>query len=181
TPPEKESVARRSGNGTRGIEFARTMEEGRTENDVATPVLGHLEINDRIDHEGVDVAVSSGRLRQRQGRTAQRQVVKLKIETESEVLAVVPRNTGSKDSSAFAYISVRRPMHQACAAADVKSPVLVIMRLLFFGLLGFFGRRFLAAAGLIWLLGLRLRVRRLCGGLLSVCGCDSHQDCQAKY
>ena len=74
------------------------MKEGAATQNVAAPDLGHGNIDDGIEVKRVDVTGRRRRLRDLQRRSAQRQVVKLEVEAESEILAVVAGDASGGDA-----------------------------------------------------------------------------------
>src|ERR1700756_684458 len=176
SPPGEESVARRTWNRGRGVEFARTMHERRTEYQVTTPILGHGNVNDRIKHQRVPVSGCARGLGQLQRRSTQRQVIELKVEAKPEILAVIAGDSRRGDTTSAAHISIRSAVGETRSAANVEAPFLIVEWL--FSRPGrLFGRSFLAARLIRLLLGLRLRRGWLLRGrLLGVDDCDSHRN-----
>ena len=76
----------------------------------------------------VNLTMPSGRLRGLQCRSPQRQVVKLEVEPESEILAVIASDSGCSHSASAAHELVCRATGQTGATADVERPILVVMR-----------------------------------------------------
>ena len=153
------------------------MKKCRAANNVTAPSLGDRDVDDGAEHYGVNVFVGAGSLRQLQGRGAERQVIPLQVEAQSEVLAVIAGGSGGDDSATSANIVLCIAIGQAGAAANVERPFVESGRLrLTSGNL--FGRRFLIAGLLgVGLLGLRLLVGRLLGRcFLSVQGEGSRQN-----
>src|SRR5664279_3183543 len=101
------------------------MKEGTATQNVAAPHLGHGNIDDGIEVKRVDVTGRRRRLRTLQGRSAQRQVIKLEIEAESEVLAVVAGNASGCDPAPAADKFRGRAVGETRSAAYVEDPVLV--------------------------------------------------------
>jgi len=65
-PPGEERIACRSWGGGRGIKLARAMVKRRASDDVAAPVLADRNIDDRAQHERVNVIGRAGRARRLQ-------------------------------------------------------------------------------------------------------------------
>ena len=74
----------------------------------------------------VNLTRRSGRLRRLQRRSPQRQVVKLEVEPESEILAVVASDAGGPDAASAAHKLLCRAAGQTRATADVERPILVV-------------------------------------------------------
>src|SRR3954464_8449868 len=156
------------------------MHEGRPEYEVSSPIRRGWNIDDGTEHQRVRMVVCAGRLRQLQRRSAQRQIVELKVEAKSEILAVVTSCAGGYNAAPTAYVLIRGSGGEIGSSAHVERPLLVTARFDGAGTARLFLRSFLAAAGLLvvsWLLCLRLRRGVLLRWrLLGVDDCDSHQN-----
>jgi len=172
------------------------MVKAGTGHDVSSPVFGYRKVNDRVEHERVYVAGCPRRLRGLERRCAQRQIVELEVEPQSEIPADVAGDACGTHPASAPHKLLRRAIGQVRTAANIKAPILVVVSLCSALPSDFVGRgllaaaRFLTAAGLLvfgllvlrLLLGLGLvagwllRRSRLSRSLLSVDGCDSCQD-----
>ena len=62
SPPLEKTVAGRSRNGTRRVEFSRAVQEGQAADYISAPLLSHGNVNDGAEHQRVGMTIRAWRL-----------------------------------------------------------------------------------------------------------------------
>src|SRR5579872_1428504 len=136
------------------------MKERASAKNVSAPNPIYGNVNDGVEHESVSVIRCAGRLSRLKCRTAQWQVIELKVEAQAKIAACVARDAEGSNAAATANKMLRVAIGETSAAAHVEGPLIECLRLFPADGNRFFGRSFLTAGLASLLLRLLLGLGR---------------------